>query len=223
MPSNQSLKGSFLSLIREPIADSLSTSKRNVWLVFCSTFHGYALLLSHLPYINAESGASRSKEKPQYRFFFCSKDRKGSLVVRSWRAVVADGTNTGDSKRRRGGTRCEKWREWVREMHEKMAWKDHPLVSFRHIGEATQTANARRGTLTVTALDLAVFRVAWLINTSFSFNGAGASPQPSKVPFIWVIYGSSSRRTRGTADPVRISVCLSTSGLGKINRAEWEK
>lgn len=85
--------------------------------------------------------------------------------------------------------------------------------------------NAWRGTLTVTALDLAVFRVpsAWLINTSFSFNGAGASPQPSKVPFIWVIYGSSSRRTRGTADPVRISVCLSTSGLGKINRAVWEK
>lgn len=57
-----------------------------------------------------------------------------------------------------------------------MAWKDHPLVSFRHIGEAKQTVNAWRGTLTVTALDLVVFRVplAWLINTSFSFNGSSA-------------------------------------------------
>lgn len=80
-------------------------------------------------------------------------------------------------------------------------------------------------TLTVTALDLAVFRVllARLINTSFSFNGAGASPQPSKVPFIWVIYGSSSRSTQGMADPVHISVWWSTPGLGKINRAIWEK
>lgn len=38
--------------------------------------------------------------------------------------MAADGTSTGDSKKRRGGgggTRCEKWREWAREMHEKMA------------------------------------------------------------------------------------------------------
>lgn len=57
-----------------------------------------------------------------------------------------------------------------------MAWKERPLVSFRHIGETKQTVTARRGTLTVTALDLVLFRVpsAWLINTSFSFNGAGA-------------------------------------------------
>lgn len=70
-----------------------------------------------------------------------------------------------------------------------------------------------------------MFRVllARLINTSFSFNGAGASPQPSKVPFIWVIYGSSSRSTRGMADPVHISVWWSTPGLGKINRAIREK
>lgn len=58
----------------------------------------------------------------------------------------------------------------------KMAWKERPLVSFRHIGETKQTVNAWRGTLTVTALDMVVFRVpsAWLINTSFSFNGADA-------------------------------------------------
>ncbi|MEQ2196535.1 hypothetical protein XENOCAPTIV_002235, partial [Xenoophorus captivus] len=82
-----------------------------------------------------------------------------------------------------------------------------------------------RDTLTVTALDLAALRMlsAWLINTSFSFNGAGASRQPSKVPFIWVIYGSSLRSTQGTADPVHITVCRSTPGLGKINRAIWEK
>lgn len=46
------------------------------------------------------------------------------------------------------------------------------------------------GALTVMALDLPALRVlsAWLINTSFSFNGAGASRQPSKALFIWVIY-----------------------------------
>lgn len=57
-----------------------------------------------------------------------------------------------------------------------MAWKHRPLVSFRHTGETKQTLNAWRGTLTVTALDPVVFRVpsAWLINTSFSFNGASS-------------------------------------------------
>lgn len=58
-----------------------------------------------------------------------------------------------------------------------MAWKDRPLVSFRHtLGETKQTANAWRSTLTVTALDLVVCGVPseWLINTSFGFNGAGA-------------------------------------------------
>ncbi len=65
------------------------------------------------------------------------------------------------------------------------------LWFFRPTGRTKQTgAYCRGSTLTVTALDLFELRVlsAWLINTSFSFNGAGASRQPSKALFIWVIY-----------------------------------
>lgn len=65
------------------------------------------------------------------------------------------------------------------------------LWFFRPNGRTKQTgAYCRGSTLTVTSLDLFELRVlsAWLINTSFSFNGAGASRQPSKALFIWVIY-----------------------------------
>lgn len=65
------------------------------------------------------------------------------------------------------------------------------LWFFRSNGRTKQTgAYCRGSTLTVTSLDLFELRVlsAWLINTSFSFNGAGASRQPSKALFIWVIY-----------------------------------
>lgn len=122
-------------------------------------------------------------------------------------------------------TRCENWGDWAREMHEKKHEKLSPLVLPGPLARLNKQQMLRRDTLTVTALDLALLRMlsAWLINTSFSFNGAGASLQPSKVPFIWVIYGSSSRRAQGTADPVRITVCWSTPGLRKINRAIWEK
>ena len=116
-------------------------------------------------------------------------------------------------------------KDWVREIYEKKHEKVCPLVLSGPLARLNKQPMLWRDTLTVTALDLPVFRVlsARLINTSFSFNGAGASPQPSKVPFIWVIYGSSSRSTQGMADPVHISVCPSTPGLGKINRAIWEK
>lgn len=69
--------------------------------------------------------------------------------------------------------------------------KKTQLWFLRPTGRTKQTgAYCRGSTLTVTALDLLELRVlsAWLINTSFSFNGAGASLQPSKALFIWVIY-----------------------------------
>lgn len=87
--------------------------------------------------------------------------------------MVADGTNSEDGESRQGkktGVRigeCGEWRCMKNGMER---------LSFGHTDETKQTVNAWRGTLTVTVLDLVVFRVplAWLINTSFSFNGAGA-------------------------------------------------
>lgn len=61
--------------------------------------------------------------------------------------------------------------------------KEIPLVFFMPTGRAKQTERessiGERDTLTVTGLDLWEFRAlsARLMNTSFSFNGAGASPR----------------------------------------------
>lgn len=90
------------------------------------------------------------------------------------------------------------WKLWSVCLHKEETNKKKPrgkkkalLWFFRPNGRTKQTgAYCRGSTLTVTSLDLFELRVlsAWLINTSFSFNGAGASRQPSKALFIWVIY-----------------------------------
>lgn len=72
-----------------------------------------------------------------------------------------------------------------------------PLLSLRPpLARLNKQPRLGGDTLTVTALDVPVFRAlsARLINTSFSFNGAAAlQPSQRKRPFIWVIYGSSWR------------------------------
>lgn len=90
---------------------------------------------------------------------------------------------------------CERERAYVcikkRRKSRKGKKKTPQLWFFRPTGRTKPTGAYCTGSaLTVTALDLFELRVlsAWLINTSFSFNGAGASRQPSKALFIWVIY-----------------------------------
>ena len=85
----------------------------------------------------------------------------------------------------------------------------------------------QRVTLTVTALDLAQFRAlsARLINTSFSFNGAGAFLLSlQKHPLFGSFTALPGGAPPGTADPVHSSASgAAASGRGEINRAIWEK
>lgn len=228
MSSNQSLKSSFWSPIRESPAQPQTVSvlksiqgppstpfhsqakRQETHNVLLFLFYLLALVLCccHTSLtLTSLRGFQIQEETTIYRLSPTGKTGKRGVgtekMGRKW--------ETGKKQRREYQVRESEGERTTANIKESLKKKKKicPLVLSGPLARLNKQPMLQRDTLTVTALDLAEFRVlsARLINTSFSFNGAGASPQPSKVPFIWVIYGSSSRSTRGTVDPVHISVC----------------
>lgn len=64
------------------------------------------MLLSHLPYINpaVRLPDPRKNHNTDFFFFPALKTGNGGMVVGSWREVVANDINSGDSERRLGRT-----------------------------------------------------------------------------------------------------------------------
>lgn len=127
MQSNQSLKSSFWSPIRESPAQPQTVhrvqrapfpQRHTTSYCFCSTFYGCSLLLSHLPYINLTVWLPDPRGNHNIQAFFLLERQERELGGEEfgWWVMVQ---KLEIEKRRRGKTRCEKWRDWAREMHEK--------------------------------------------------------------------------------------------------------